>query len=340
MHVRVNHIDAPQHGVSHQVTHETLTGAADLLAADDNRQRHGRLANEGVAQTVHFRAVGVYQGLDGRIFGDGGAHVDRIAGPGARHAVAVKSHVEMTEVAAPLESMHHQNGVAVGARGYRRIRASRNVAVDRRGVRRVEEGVAVTADDDVHTVHGLRQRDVFNVADVRQRHNLVDALGRELIHSRLHGRHFVCKMDVGAGAGENRCFLRGHTHDANLLAVDRDNGGGCNESSQERLCAGVNVGADHGEVDAGNQAGQLTGAIVELVIADGHRIVTKHIHGLGDDIGFEQTIEQRTLELVASIYQHHIVVGGAELVDRGGQTGRAADSVLPVHARVGVIGVQ
>ena len=142
-----------------------------------------------------------------------------------------------------------------------------------------------------------------------------------------------------------------------MLAVDIKDGRSGDLAVQVGLVCGIDVGTEHRKADFADKGGQVGGAIVELVVADGHRLVTQFVHKLRSLSALVLVEEQGALELVARIQEDDVgaVLAVAPAIDLSGAAGNAADAaafglglftagggraVVLLDVRMGVVGVQ
>ncbi len=163
-----------------------------------------------------------------------------------------------------------------------------------------------------------------------QRNDLVDALLLQLLDGGGGGRHVVADQDVRTGGREFRRVVGDGADDADLLAADLEHDRRLDAVADLRLVARQHVGGDDREGDLVEEAGKAILALVEFMVADGHRVELHQVQ----ELGFGQTLiggeEQRALEVVAGVEQQHVLAGEflAFLLDQGLQAGDAAEALV------------
>ncbi len=181
---------------------------------------------------------------------------------------------------------------------------------------------------DDHVDPGGIGRDLFVhlVVGVAEHDDLVDPFGGQLVDLGLHRRDRLGEGDVLAGARDLVAVLGRQPDQADPLAADLDHGRFPDRVGQQRLARDIGVRHQHREVHRVDEAAQHLGAVVEFVVAHGHRVIAQLVHHLGRQLALVIGVEQRALELVAAIDQQRIAGARAGRGDRGRQPRRAAEA--------------
>ena len=302
-----------EHGVGDHVAHLAFPHAADLARALDGR---GRLGDDAGADLLQ-RGGGLGDAVQRRlVLGHGGVDQDRLAGGGDDLTCVVEGDHQFAEVLAVGVGLH-DGGVA----DHRRVRPLGALHV-------AQKRVGVPAHDHVHASGVLGHALVDVVGRVAEDDDLVHALLCQPVHLRLHGLDRIGEDDVGAGGGELVGVLGREADQADALAADLDHGALLDGVRQDRLAAHIGVGHQDGELDRVHEVAQDLGAVVELVVADGHGVVAERVHHLGRQRALVVVVEQRALELIAPVHQEHVVAGAVlGVADRGDEAGGAAEAL-------------
>ncbi len=108
---------------------------------------------------------------------------------------------------------------------------------------------------------------------------------------------------------------------------------------EKRLVFDIGVAGNQRVLDGVEQSGQFFRSIVELVIADGHKVDPQAIGEFRDDLATILGVEQRTLEPVAGVEQDDVFAFefGALVFDRSLDAGDATKALTGgVRFRVAV----
>ena len=191
------------------------------------------------------------------------------------------------------------------------------------GLEVAQQRVRVAANDHVHIAELGRNDLVGVVAQVRQQHDVADALGLEFVDGFLRGRGFVQELGGGQGArrigdlGRRRQAHDAHVHTVHLLDqvglhVRGDTGLAAFEQRAQRIQEALERGV----------------TVVELVVAQRHRIKADGVHHLRVGLALEEGVVLRAGDRIARVQLDQ--VGG---VGQGLENGRLAREAAQFHLR-------
>ena len=212
-----------------------------------------------------------------------------------------------------------------------------------------QEGVGMSADDDVHAPFGLQQGCQFLIfleADVGQQDGEVDIDRVVGVADAADLFRRVLDVDEAADQAVRLALLQRHVGDdadeQDLHAVDLDDVVGLEESGAVRR--DVQVRVDDGELRALFQEQQVGDAVVDFVVANGDHVWPQHVHDLDGGKSFEFGVDDGSAEHVAGDGVDHVLVVFSRPVDVAGQQRQAADQifihVLRQEISVHVVGVE
>ena len=140
----------------------------------------------------------------------------------------------------------------------------------------------------------------------------------------------VADQHVRAGRGNLVGVVRDRPDDADLLAADVEHDERLDPVAELGAGAGGDVRGHDGKLHLVEEGGQPVLAVVELVVADGHRVELHQVQEFGFGRALVGRVEQRALEIVAGVQQQHVLAGQrlALRVDRGLQPGDAAEALV------------
>ena len=211
------------------------------------------------------------------------------------------------------------------------------------GLEVAQQRVRVAANDHVHIAELGRDDLVGVVAQVRQQHDVANALGLEFVDGFLRGRGFVQELGGGQGArrigdlGRRRQAHDAHVHTVHLLdqvglhVRGAIGGGQCGASLRHYVGGqrGGFAGAAQGGVGQRIQKALERGVtVVELVVAQRHRIKADGVHHLRVGLALEEGVVLRAGDRIARVQLDQ--VGG---VGQGLENGRLARKAAQFHLR-------
>ena len=136
------------------------------------------------------------------------------------------------------------------------------------------------------------------------------------------------------------CFSRGQADDADFLAANFDYGVWLEFAVNRFGGGGVDIRGNHREIQRFDEFAKHFLAVVEFVIAKGHRLIAKQVHDLRAVLAHILLVIQRPREAISAIQQQRVFRFGADLLDDGCQTRCAAISVyLNFVMRMFVVGM-
>ena len=285
--------------------------------------RLGGLRNLLVLQLLDRRAEFLDAGEHAGVRRDRLVEEDRIALGLLDDAVVVEGHGELAEIFRIGRRLRHRNLVAFRIVDHRRIRPF-GLGV---GVR--QQRMRMAAHHHVDAGDLGDQLLVPGIADMGERDDLVDALALQLLDLGGDRLDVVLDRDVRAGRGDLRRIGRHRADDADLLAADVEHQRRLDAVADLGRRARLDVGTEHRELDHVEEGRQRVLAVVELVVADGHRVELHLVQELGFGRALVGRVEQRALEIVAAVEQQHVLA--VELLalrgDRRHQARGAADAL-------------
>ncbi len=211
----------------------------------------------------------------------------------------------------------------------------------------------MATDDGVDAVHLGRQRQIPLIADVGERHYVVDAVLAQQIHRGLGRGDFIAEpqlADVGGDVGHvlqhqphhgDQLLALGQVVDvgdrALLVAVEgvddeRLEVGGV---AQIRVVAGIQVGGQHREVDPLDEAGQLLVVQIEFVVAQRHGVEAELAQQLGVGHPLVELEVAAALPGITAVQQQEWLILGQRVGLEGFRHGEQAR----IAAKAGVEGV-
>ena len=291
-------LDAVDHRVGDQIAHLAFFRAADFAAALDRR---GGLRNLLRLQLLDRRAELLDAGEHAGVRRDRLVEEDRIALGFLDDAVVVEGDGELAEIFRIGRRLRHRNLVALRIVDHRRIRAFGL------GIRVRQQRVRMTADHHVDAGDFCDQLLVPGITDMGERDDLVDALPFQLLDLGGDRRDVVLYCDVRAGRGDFGRIGRHRADNADFLAADVEHQRRLDAVADLGRSARLDVGTEHRELDHVEERRQRVLAVVELVIADGHRVELHLVQELGLGRALVGRVEQRALEIVAAVQEQHVL---------------------------------
>ena len=162
------------------------------------------------------------------------------------------------------------------------------------------------------------------IARVRQDNDLVHPIRRQTINLALNRVDRIGEHHVWPRACQFIRVLRCQTDQTKPLATPFDDGRLHDCVRKQRLTRNIGVRHQDREFDRIHKPAQNLGAIVEFVVAHGHRIIAHLVHHLGGQLALVIRIKQRALKLVSTVNQDGIVRACPRLSNRSHQPRRPA----------------
>ena len=200
------------------------------------------------------------------------------------------------------------------------------------GVRGRQVGVRMPAHHGVDACDAGRDLQIARQPHMGQRDDLGHALRLQLGHIGAQAVDLVLKDHVGAGAGGLDRVGRQRRDDADLLAPHLEHGVILHPARQQVVAADIGVAGNHREGDTVEKGRERLGAVVEFVVAHGHRVKADGFHHLGLDRALVGRVHQAALKLVACIEHDDIAAFGADRItqffDLSGDAGDAPEALV------------
>ena len=217
-----------------------------------------------------------------------------------------------------------------------------------------EQAVGVAADDGIEAVYLGGQCQIPLVADVGERHDLVDPLGLQHVDRGLSRGDLLAKAQLADVGGDIAHVFQHQTDDGDqlfalrqvveigdralLVAVKGVDHEGLEVVSlaEGRIGLGVEVGGQHREVDPLDEAGQLLVIQIELVVAQRHGIEAELAQQLGVGHPLVEFEVATALPGIAAVQQQQGLVLGQRIGLIGFRHGQQAR----ITAKAGIEGVR
>ncbi len=173
---------------------------------------------------------------------------------------------------------------------------------------------------------------IARVADMGERDDLIDAVLLQLLYLFANFRDIFSNGDVGTRCCQFGRIVGNGADDTDFLSADLEHDGRLYPVADFRGGGGHHVGGYDGELNLVEEAGEPVLAIVEFMVADGHRVELHGIQHFRVHRALVGGVEQRALEIVAGIEQQDVFSPGLQgipcLVDRCQQARGTAEAFI------------